>query len=241
MTSAFSPGLFIVIDGLDGSGKATQQKRLAKCLKSHGYKVKLIDFPRYKNNFIGAFIGECLAGKHGAWDKIDPYIASVIYAADRFEASSQIKNWLTQGYIVIADRYVSANQIYQGGKIIDYTKRRQFLKWLDKLEFEVFKIPRPDVIFFLDVPVEISMQLSKKSRKVYLKKTQKDLHEINPQIQIQAYQSAIKMVQSFNNWITIQCTDPHGNIFPIDTIAQKLWHQVKNLLDQKHIKPANKR
>ncbi len=235
MIRSLSEGVLIVIDGLDGSGKATQQKQLAKRLKADGYKVKLIDFPRYKDNFIGAFIGDCLAGKHGAWDKIDPYIASVIYAADRFEASGEIKRWLDQGYIVIADRYVSANQIYQGGKIADDTQRYRFLKWLDQLEFEVFKIPRPDVVFFLDVPVEVSMQLSKRSRKVYLKDDQKDLHETNLDIQIQAYKSAIKMVRSFNNWVTITCTDPKGQILPVEVIAEKLWCEVKGILDQKQI------
>jgi len=223
-------GFLVVIDGLDGSGKATQQKLLAQRLKSHGYPYRLIDFPRYYTNFFGAFVGECLAGRYGPWGQIDPHIASVIYAADRYESSQQIKTWLQEGYIVVADRYVSANQIYQGGKIKDKSKRYQFLRWLDKMEYEVFKIPRPDVIIYLDVPVEVSMRLSRRTKKgkEYLK-GRDDVHEKDAQLLIKAQQSAIEMVKSFNNWISIECMD-NSHLLPPETIADNIWRKLHPLL-----------
>jgi len=109
-------GKFIVFDGNDGSGKQTQAKLLIERLEKEGHKIRIIDFPRYYDNFFGKFIGECLTGKYGDFIGIDPHIISVIYAADRFESSKEIKEWIDKGYIVLADRYVSANQIHQGGK-----------------------------------------------------------------------------------------------------------------------------
>ena len=84
-------GKFIVIDGIDGSGKKTQTKLLIERLKREGLKVKTIDFPQYENNFFGKFIGECLVGEHGDFAKLDPKIASVLYGADRFESSQKIE------------------------------------------------------------------------------------------------------------------------------------------------------
>lgn len=115
-------GKLIVIDGTDGSGKATQVKLLVKRLKKSGRKVKAIDFPQYYDNFFGKTIGECLIGENGNWAKINPRIASVLYAADRWESSKKVKKWLKGGYFVIADRHASSNQIHQGGKVLETKK-----------------------------------------------------------------------------------------------------------------------
>src|SRR3989338_10339505 len=134
-------GKLIVIDGTDGSGKATQAGLLIRHLRKDGYKVKVVDFPEYYSNFFGAFIGHCLSEQYYNFVKVHPKIASVIYEAERFESSDKIKNWLEEGNIVIANRYASANQIHQGGKISNTKKRKVFLKWLAQKEYEVFKIP----------------------------------------------------------------------------------------------------
>ncbi len=146
-------GKLIVIDGIDGSGKATQVALLKKRLQQEGVRVKTIDFPRYYNNFFGGLIGEYLSGKYGDFIAMDPRVASVLYAADRFESSKEIKKWLDEGYVVLADRYVSANQIHQAGKIDEPKVRKEFLAWLDTMEYEVFQIPRPDLVVYLDVPL----------------------------------------------------------------------------------------
>ncbi|MEK7621942.1 MAG: dTMP kinase [Patescibacteria group bacterium] len=201
-------GKLIVIDGIDGSGKATQVKLLAEKFKQLKIPVKTIDFPRYEDNFFGKLIGEYLSGLYGDFIQTDPRVASVLYAADRFESSQQIKDWLEQGFLVIADRYVSANQIHQGGKIKNNKQRKTFLAWLDKMEYEVFKIPRPDLIIYLDVPFEVSREWLKqkiaKRKKKYLK-GRKDVAEDNLLHLKNSRLSALSLVENNKNWFRIEC------------------------------------
>ena len=124
-------GKLIVIDGTDGSGKTTQIDLLAKRLKKDGFKIKTVDFPEYYKNFFGGFIGHCLSEQYFNFLKVHPKIASVLYAAYRFESSSEIRKWLDGGYIVLANRYVSANQIHQGGKI--KSNKKIFVAFLEKI------------------------------------------------------------------------------------------------------------
>jgi dTMP kinase len=198
---------------------------LADRLKKAGEKVRTIDFPRYYDNFFGKFIGECLAGRHGNFAALDPKIASVLYAADRFESSKQIREWLEQGNIVIADRYVSANQMHQGGKIQDDENRKAFLDWLDKMEYEVFRIPRPDLIIYLDVTVDISRKLSKRTsgteKKAYLQGEQ-DVCEVNTAYLSNARASALQLVQANNNWFRIDCA-PDGKMLTKEEINDMIW------------------
>lgn len=201
-------GKLIVIDGIDGSGKATQVKLLADRLKKEKIRLKTIDFPRYYDNFFGKLIGEYLSGKYGDFIQVAPRLASVLYAADRFEASHDIKKWLDQGYVVIADRYVSANQIHQGGKIKSLKDRKEFLKWLEEMEHGVFKIPRPDVVVYLDVPFEVSKSWLEKKvaqrKKKYLK-GKRDVAEDNLTHLKDSRASALTLEKENKNWTRIEC------------------------------------
>lgn len=153
-------GKLIVIDGTDGTGKQTQTELLLQRFLRDGNLSHSLDFPRYTENVAGKLLYEALKeNKHGDFLAISPKIASVIYAFDRMESAPQINEWLDSGAIVILDRYVTSNQIHQGGKIADPEKRKEFIKWLDSLEYGAAKLPRPDVVFYLDVPVEVSLRL----------------------------------------------------------------------------------
>ncbi|WKZ26242.1 MAG: deoxynucleoside kinase [Candidatus Paceibacterota bacterium] len=225
-------GKLIVIDGIDGSGKATQTKFLADRLKREGYKVKTIDFPRYYDNFFGALIGDYLSGKFGDFIQTDPQVASVLYAADRFESSQQIRKWLDAGYVVISDRYVSANQIHQGSKIRSATKRRKFLLWLDKMEFEIFKIPRPDTVIYLDVPFEVSKKwlenkVTKRSKK-YLN-GKRDVAEDNLLHLKDSRNTALYLHKTNKNWEKISCCKGNICMSPED-VHQKVFEIVKKKL-----------
>jgi len=225
-------GKLIVIDGIDGSGKATQTNFLAKRFKKEGFKVKTIDFPRYYDNFFGGLIGEYLSGKFGDFITVDPRIASVLYATDRFESGALIEKWLKEGFIVISDRYVSANQIHQGGKINSPKTRKEFLRWLDKMEYGVFKIPRPDLVIYLDVPFEISKmwlenKVSKRSKK-YLK-GRRDVAEDNLIHLKDSRESALYLHKTNKNWIKISCCK--GNIcMPPDGVHEKVFEIVRKRL-----------
>lgn len=153
-------GKLIVIDGTDGTGKQTQTKLLLDRLLGEGKPAHSLDFPQYDMNIAGKLLYEALKeNKHGDFLGISPKLASVIYAFDRMESAPQIREWLDSGAIVILDRYVTSNQIHQGGKIADPEERKTFIKWLDELEYGAAKLPRPDVVFYLDVPVEVSLRL----------------------------------------------------------------------------------
>lgn len=225
-------GKFIVIDGTDGSGKATQVKLLVKRLRAEGKKIKAIDFPQYYNNFFGKFIGECLAGKYGDFLALDPYFASIPYAIDRFESSPKIKRWLEDGYIVIGDRYASANQIHQGSKIQDLTQRKFFLDWLEKMEFLVLKIPKPNMIIYLDVPVEktreLLMQKQAAAKKRYLKGA-KDAAENNVEHLLKSQASALDLVKIYNNWIKIECYKK-GVLLSREEINELIWQKIKDII-----------
>ncbi len=216
-------GRLIVIDGSDGSGKATQAKRLVEALKAQGVCVRTLDFPQYEDNFFGAFIGRCITGKHGDFLALDPYITSIVYAADRFESSVQIKKWLDEGCAVVLDRYVSANQIHQGGKISDAHKRKDFLAWLHKMEYEIFKLPQPDMVIYLDVPLDMSVELlaGAQNKKSYLKEGDTDLVEQNVAYLRNARNSALWLARNETGWHKIQCVKD-DQLRTIDDIHEEM-------------------
>ncbi len=226
-------GKLIVVDGIDGSGKATQVKLLAARLKKAGVKIKTIDFPRYETNFFGKLIGEYLSGIYGDFIQTDPRVASVLYAADRFEASKHIKKWLDEGYIVLADRYVSANQIHQGGKIENPDDRKKFLDWLDTMEHKVFGIPRPNLVIYLDVPFEVSKEWLKhkvaQRKKKYLKDGRKDVAEDNLMHLEHSRNGALYMAKTHKNWVKIGCCEGMVCMLP-EAVHEVVYDTVKKQL-----------
>lgn len=225
-------GRLIVIDGTDGSGKSTQIELLKKRLTKDGFSVKMVDFPEYYENFFGEFLGHCLSEQYYNWVNIHPKIASVIYAADRFESKEKIEKWLKAGNIVLANRYVSANQIHQGGKIHDTKKRAAFMEWLDKMEYGVFKIPRPDMVFYLRVPMPIVKRLLKERNiehaRAYLGK-KKDVHETDFTFLENSEKSALWLADREKNWKKIECADGK-NILPREEIHEQIYTQIKKVL-----------
>ncbi len=176
-------GRFIVLEGIDGSGKSTQTKLLTRYLKRKGYKIAFIDFPQHGHKSAG-LVDEYLTGKYGKAKEVTPYQASVFYTCDRYDASFKIRNWLKEGRIIIADRYIGSNVGHQGGKIKSLRERRKYLKWLYDLEYRIFKIPKPNVSFILKVQPKIAYSLCQKvtdkkklaKKKAYLG-SKKDIHE----------------------------------------------------------------
>jgi len=225
-------GKLIVIDGTDSSGKATQTELLIKHLRKDGRKVKVVDFPDYYSNFFGKFIGHCLSEQYYNFVKVHPKIASVLYAADRFESKDKIKKWLSEGNIIIANRYASANQIHQGGKIANLEKRESFLKWLAEMEYEVFKIPKPDAVFYLSVPVPVVLKLirerNKKSKRDYLGK-KKDVHEKDVKFLENSRKSALWLAKTQKNWIKIECVKD-GKLDTRENIHKEIYEKIKKIL-----------
>ena len=226
-------GKLIVIDGTDGSGKATQIELLRKRLVKQGKIVKVVDFPEYYSNFFGAFIGHCLAEQYYNWINVHPKIASIVYAADRFESKDEIEGWLNRGYIVLANRYVSANQIHQGGKIASAKKRAAFIAWLDEMEHKVFKIPRPDVVIYLALKIPTVLRLigerNKNSKRAYLGK-KKDVHEKDKHFLENSRKSALWLSKKLKYFKKVDCDDKKGGILSREDVHEMVYGEVKKVI-----------
>lgn len=221
MSVKIQKGKLLVIDGPDGSGKATQTKLLVSRLRREGARVRTLDFPQYEKNFFGRFLKECLQGKYGDFPKLDAHIASTLYAADRFESKKKIEQWLKAGYAVILDRYVSANQIHQGGKISDARERGKFLAWLDAMEYKIFGIPRPDMVIYLSVPVEFSLDLLRSEK-------ESDIVESDRAYLENSFRSA-EWLSKKQEWVRISCV--RKNVMrSIDDIHEEVFSVIKKVL-----------
>ncbi len=223
---------FFVIDGTDGSGKGTQSKLIIERLKKEGYDVLEVDFPQYGQK-SAALVEEYLNGKFGEAEEVTPYQASIFYAVDRFEASKKMKSHLQTGGIIISNRYVSSNQIHQSGKIKDIDELNKFLDWLDNLEFEIFKIPKPDKVFFLNMPYLIGQELvSKKEERKYIEGGKShDIHESSKEHLKDAYERACYLAKKFDYWREIKCVENEKDIRTIEDIHEEIYNLIKKELE----------
>lgn len=197
-------GIFIVIDGIDASGKDTQTRLLTQRLVSVGHHAESISFPRYKDNFSGKFLWNALKeNKHGDFIHADPYLASYPYAEDRSQSAGWIRDTIKFRGHVISDRYVSSNQIHQGGKIADPKAREEFLLWLDELEYVRFNNPRPDLVVYLHAPVELSLRLIKE--RSIAQGAEPDQAESDAEHLVASQKSALSIFGTRDNWIKIDC------------------------------------
>jgi dTMP kinase len=221
-------GKLIVIDGTDGSGKKTQSKLLIKRLEDKGHKAVYVDFPRHGHPHA-SLVDDYLNGKFGSATEVGAYKASILFAVDRFGASFQMRKFLEEGYIVVCDRYVSANMGHQAGKIHDIKERDAFLLWLDDLEFGKLGIPRPDLNILLYVPTNINQQLvDKKDQRGYLGEKKRDIHE-NDIAHLDDAASAFLYVAEKYSWPVIYCA-PDGVLLSPEEIHELVWNDVKDTL-----------
>lgn len=223
-------GKLIVLDGIDGSGKGTQTELLFKRLRANGHEAVKIDFPQYGEKSAG-LIENYLNGAYGKPDEVDPYVASFFYMLDRYDASFGMKEWLNDGKVIVADRYVAANLGHQGGKILDKDKRLAYYQWLDHYEYEVFKIPRPDLTIWLKIPPERAQELvDQKAARQYLPGIiKRDGHEADLAHLERAHQAYEEMAALFHNFVTIECTDSE-QLLTIEQIGDRVWNSVQSLL-----------
>ena len=217
-------GKFIVIDGIDGSGKTTQFNILKEKLIKKGYDVEIIDFPQYNTKSAG-LVEEYLNGKYGEANDVNPYIASIFYATDRYDASFKIKKWLKQGKIVLSNRYVSSNMGHQGTKLKNPIERKKFFDWLYKLEYKTFAIPKPDLTAILYVPAKISQKLTQKRQRQEWKNKTKDIHENNLEHLEKAAKTYVEMSEIYEDMTLIDCTR-NDELMSIEYINEIIWDKI---------------
>lgn len=211
-------GKVIVIEGLDGSGKATQTERLYELLSARGVQVRRVSFPDYDSP-SSALVKMYLNGEFGSDPgDVNGYAAAAFYAVDRY--ASFKKDWgkaYDDGAVILCDRYATSNAVYQMTKV-PQCEREEYLRWLEELEYDRLGIPRPDLVIYLDVPTDISQSLM--SRRYDGDESKKDLHERNLAYLAQCGESA-RYSAAMLNWTVISCVRD-GKMRSIDDISAEI-------------------
>jgi dTMP kinase len=168
--------MLIAIEGIDGSGKGTQAARLCERLEESGAMVELLSFPRYAATRFGKLIGDFLNGRFGTLDEVHPMLASLLYAGDRLESWEDLWSAMQINDVVVLDRYVASNIAHQGAKL-QGAERQELTNWVKMVEFEIYGLPKPDLVILLDLPASVAQTLiAQKSARSYTDK-KADLQE----------------------------------------------------------------
>ncbi len=211
-------GKLIVIEGLDGSGKATQAKLLAQTLAENGERVKKITFPDYESD-SSALVRMYLHGEFGSKPgDVNAYAASAFYAVDRY--ASFKKDWgevYQSGGLIIADRYATSNGIHQCSKL-DESEWDEYLKWLDDFEYKKLGIPAPDVVIYLKADTDISQKLM--SGRYGGDESKKDIHEGDIEYLKRSQKAAAYCAQKLG-WKTVECVQD-GKMRTIEDIHNEI-------------------
>lgn len=227
-------GVLIVLEGTDGSGKGTQFKRLIERLESEGYDLAVFDFPQYEKP-SSYFVRQYLNGEYGeSADDINPYIGSLFYALDRFDASSNIRRALDDGKIVLMNRYVGSNMAHQGTKFDNSKQRQGFFLWLDNIEYQTLGVPRPDRSIVLRVPAEIAQKLVDKKYKRSYTENSRDIHEADLTHLRRAVEVYDDLCQLYpKDFFRIDCVRDR-KLLPVDKIEDLIWNSIQPLLPRQN-------
>lgn len=208
-------GKLIVIEGTDGSGKATQLNLLLGYLKKKQINYASFDFPQYGKTFFGDFAGRFLNGEFGHFSRINPYLASFPYAADRWQVKEKIWQAINENKLVLCNRY-TPSVVYQAVKVKP-TQRKTFLKWVETLEYEVFNIPKPNLVVFLYVPLLYAQTLiAKKNKRAYLNGKTKDQYETDVAYLKKVENMYLDMVKNNKDWAKIDCVENGAILTPVE-------------------------
>lgn len=219
-------GKLIVLEGTDGSGKATQARMMGQRLQREGIAFREIDFPRYGNPFAepaNLYLHGALGSEPG---DVNAYASSVLFAVDRF--ASYKEEWGTfyeQGGVVIANRYTTSNAVHQASKL-PAGERREYLDWLFDLEYRRLGLPAPDLVLYLDLPTELSEQMLR--RRETATGTQADIHEQDEEYLRSCRMNARGIAHDLG-WTVIHC-DREGAVRTVEDIHEEIWQQVRRYL-----------
>ena len=219
-------GKLIVIEGLDGSGKATQAKRLAAALQQQGHRVREISFPNSESD-SSALVKMYLSGAFGREPgDVNAYAASSFYAVDRYAGMKQ--DWgpfYEAGGILIADRYTTSNAVHQCCKL-PRAQWDRYLDWLFGYEYDLLGLPAPDAVVYLRLGIETSQQLM--SGRYHGDEKKKDIHESNTDYLEHAHLAADYCAKKYA-WRTVECA-AGGALRGIDEIGEDVLDAVLPLL-----------
>lgn len=224
---------FIVIEGLDGAGKSTQLKLLGNYLSQQGIECQSLHFPRTDSPFFGDLIARFLRGELGKLEQVDPYVVAMLYAGDRKDAAELLNSWLNSNKTILLDRYVYSNIAFQCAKLDDRVAQLNLRNWIYDLEFNYFKIPKPDLNIFLDVPFDFTISRLTKHRegddREYLKGNI-DIHEDNLSFQEKVRRVYLEQEKMDPSFLVIPCSKDDGTMGEQHEIFEKLLPKIKTRL-----------
>lgn len=217
-------GKLVVIEGSDGSGKATQTKLLFEYLKEQGRNVRMVSYPDYdspSSSLVKMYLGSVFG--HDPYS-VNAYVTSAFFAVDRF--ASYLKNWKSfyessKDAIVICDRYVTSNMLHQTSKLESLAEKERFLEWEYDFEFVKGGLPVPDLVFFLDVPPDTAFRLMRDRENKITHKSEKDIHESNKDFLVKSYENSILVGKKYG-WRNIRCCDDEGNMESMEVIHGRI-------------------
>lgn len=220
--------LIIIESGSDASGKATQSEELLKKLTADGYNVRKVEYPNYKSE-SSTLVKMYLRGDFGKnADDVDAYIASTFFTADRYASfKTEWEEFYRSGGIVIADRYTTSNMVHQASKM-EIEERDKYLDWLEDYEYNLFKIPRPDEVIFLNVPVDYSIKLMENRKNKFTGEDEKDIHESDKNYLKKTYNNSLYIADKYN-WKRVECVE-NEQLRTIEDISNEIYKIVKNIL-----------
>jgi dTMP kinase len=197
-------GKFIVLEGIDGSGKRTQLDLLARAFTERGIAFSQISFPNYRG-FFGKLVARFLNGEFGSLEAVDPHFSALLYAGDRLESKPAMDAALAAGQTLLADRYIGSNLAHQGARV-PAEKREEFLGWLRELEYRVYALPAEDLVIYLRVPVaEAHRLVAEKGARGYTNQRH-DLQEADL-AHLEAASRLYDELAQQQNWVKIECFD----------------------------------
>ena len=219
-------GKLIVIEGTDGSGKATQTEKLYERLKTEGYPVHKISFPKYGDPMCRP-VEHYLAGNLGMQNEVNVYGASLLYMVDQW-GSYTADPWgkaYRNGGIILSDRYATANMLHQGGKL-DEPERSEYVRWLKELQFGQLEMPVPDLVIYLHVDPDIGEKIL--GTRTGKEGVQHDIHESDKEYQRRCKLVALDIARK-ENWHVIDCTSGSG-MLSIQEIHDLIMLEIQNIL-----------
>ena len=220
-------GKLIVFEGTDGSGKSTQFARLCQRVSGMGKDYQKLTFPQYAEP-SSALIRMYLGGEFGVKPgDVNPYAASAFYAVDRYASLKKVwGEYYDNGGLILTDRYTTSNAVHQGVKCRP-GERGDFLRWLDDFEHSKLGLPRPDMVIYLDVPTEATVQMLRAREQQT--NTQADIHEKDTAY-LAACRECAGQAADILGWKRIRCLDKHGKLRSIEDIHEEIWGIVEPLL-----------
>ena len=225
--------MFIVLEGLDGAGKSTQIKLLRQMVEATGRECEYLHFPRFDAPIYGDMIARFLRGEFGSVEQVNPYLVALLYAGDRADAASKINGWLAEGKCVIVDRYVYSNIGYQCAKVDSAEERKRLREWILRTEYEEFRIPKPTLSLFLDVPFGFTeaklTSVREGADRDYLSGGV-DIHEKSLDLQRSVREVYLEAARADEELQVVDCSTSEGAMASPEEIFQRVAEYVKPLL-----------